>query len=48
LDWLKAEAKAQGCNELHLDSGVHREQAHKFYFREGLTISAYHFRIALN
>ena len=48
LDWLKAEAKAQGCNELHLDSGVQREQAHKFYFREGLTISAYHFRIALD
>ncbi|WP_110515620.1 GNAT family N-acetyltransferase [Herpetosiphon llansteffanensis] len=48
LDWLKAEAKTQGCNELHLDSGVQREQAHKFYFREGLTINAYHFRIALD
>ncbi len=48
LEWLKAEAKAQGCNELHLDSGVQREQAHKFYFREGLTINAYHFRIALD
>ncbi|MFD3164875.1 GNAT family N-acetyltransferase [Herpetosiphon sp. NSE202] len=48
LDWLKAEAKAQGCNELHLDSGVQREQAHKFYFREGLTINAYHFRIGLD
>lgn len=48
LDWLKTEAKAQGCNELHLDSGVQREQAHKFYFREGLTINAYHFRIALD
>src|SRR5271166_4205356 len=33
LDWLKAEARAQGCAQLHLDSGVQREQAHRFYFR---------------
>jgi GNAT superfamily N-acetyltransferase len=43
LDWLKAEAKVQGCGQLHLDSGVQREQTHKFYFREGLTINCYHF-----
>ncbi len=47
LDWLKNEARAQGCGELHLDSGVQREQAHRFYFREGLTIKAYHFCLAL-
>jgi len=47
LDWLKSEARAQGCGQLHLDSGVQREQAHKFYFREGLTITAYHFRLGL-
>lgn len=47
LDWLKDEARAQGCGQLHLDSGVQREQAHKFYFREGMIISAYHFRLAL-
>ena len=47
LDWLKNEARAQGCDELHLDSGVQREQAHRFYFREGLTIKAYHFCFAL-
>jgi GNAT superfamily N-acetyltransferase len=44
MDWLKREAKAQGCVQLHLDSGVQREQTHRFYFREGLTINAYHFR----
>ncbi len=43
LDWLKAEARAQGCGQLHLDSGVQREQAHRFYFREGLTINCHHF-----
>jgi len=47
LDWLKAKAKANGCGQLHLDSGVQRENTHRFYFREGLTINAYHFRVAL-
>ena len=47
LDWLKQEAKEKGCDELHLDSGVQRGQTHRFYFREGLTINAYHFRIPL-
>jgi GNAT superfamily N-acetyltransferase len=47
LDWLKDEARSRSCGQLHLDSGVQRESAHRFYFREGLTISAYHFRIVL-
>lgn len=47
LDWLKAEARAQGCGQFHLDSGVQREQAHRFYFREGLTINCYHFHMTL-
>jgi GNAT superfamily N-acetyltransferase len=47
LDWLKAEATANGCAELHLDSGVRREDAHRFYFRERLTVNAYHFRVVL-
>jgi len=47
LDWLKAEAKSQGCGQLHLDSGVQREQTHRFYFREGLTINCHHFHMAL-
>lgn len=45
LDWLKDEARARGCAELHLDSGLHREHAHRFYFREGLTVRSFHFRI---
>jgi GNAT superfamily N-acetyltransferase len=47
MDWLKAEAKTNHCVQLHLDSGVQREQTHRFYFREGLTINCYHFRVAL-
>jgi len=47
LDWLKNEGKAQGCAQIQLDSGVQRESAHRFYFRERLTISSYHFRANL-
>jgi GNAT superfamily N-acetyltransferase len=47
LNWLKAEAREQGCAQLHLDSGVQREQAHRFYFREGLAIRCYHFQESL-
>jgi GNAT superfamily N-acetyltransferase len=47
MNWLKREAKERGCVQLQLDSGVQREKTHRFYFREGLTINCYHFRIAL-
>jgi GNAT superfamily N-acetyltransferase len=47
MDWLKREAKDRQCLQLQLDSGVQREQTHRFYFREGLTINSYHFRIDL-
>lgn len=43
IQWLKQEAKRQQCNHLHLDSGTHRAQAHKFYFKEGFTIASFHF-----
>ncbi len=44
LGWLHAMAQARGCDVLALDSGVQRDQAHKFYFHEGLTISSFCFR----
>lgn len=46
IDWLKAYAKAQGCQQLHLDSGVQRFAAHKFYLREGFHIASHHFSMA--
>lgn len=48
LDWLLAEARAHGCTQLELDSGVQRFDAHRFYFRERMHVSAYHFIRALN
>ena len=47
LNWLKAEARENACVQLHLDSGVQREQTHRFYFREGLTINCHHFHVLL-
>ncbi|HEY2902481.1 MAG TPA: GNAT family N-acetyltransferase [Polyangia bacterium] len=47
LDWLKDEARTHGCAELHLDSGVQRHGAHRFYLRERMDISAYHFKLEL-
>jgi ribosomal protein S18 acetylase RimI-like enzyme len=41
--WLKVEAKRTGCTYIHLDSGTQRGEAHRFYFRQGLIISAFHF-----
>ena len=43
LGWLENRARELGCSQLCLDSGTHRQQAHKFYFREGLTVTAFHF-----
>lgn len=45
LDWLKDEARRQGCRHLELISNVVRERAHAFYFREGLAVDAFHFRV---
>lgn len=47
LAHLENYAKAQGCDVLALDSGTQRAEAHKFYFREGMHISAYSFRKSL-
>jgi GNAT superfamily N-acetyltransferase len=47
LTWLKEQAKDHGCEQLTLDSGVHRAAAHRFYFRERMTIAGYHFSIQL-
>ncbi len=43
VQWLREEARKNNCNFYHLDSGTHRGEAHKFYFREGFTIASYHF-----
>lgn len=40
-------AKDRGCDQLHLDSGHHRYDAHAFYLREGMHITGHHFAVQI-
>ena len=43
LGHLERKARALGLDTLSLDSGTQRTQAHKFYFREGMVVTSFHF-----
>lgn len=43
LAWLREYAIQEGCQQLHLDSGTQRKDAHRFYEREGVSLFGYHF-----
>ncbi len=45
LDWLIAQGRAEGCDELRLDCRVDRYAAHRFYFREHMNIMCFHFQL---
>jgi len=47
LTWLIERAREAGCDELHLDSGVDRADAHRFYEGHGLAFASHHFRLRL-
>jgi len=43
FDWLTTEAGRLGCEQLHLDSGTHRHDAHRFYLTHRMQIPGFHF-----
>jgi GNAT superfamily N-acetyltransferase len=43
MAWMENHARQQGCETFSLDSGTQRTGAHKFYFRQGLPITSFHF-----
>ena len=45
LEWLIEQAKEHDCAELHLDSGVQRLDAHRFYQRENMLNTSLHYAI---
>ena len=45
--WLIAQARAHGCEQLHLDSGVQRFGAHRFYLDQRMEITSHHFALDL-
>jgi GNAT superfamily N-acetyltransferase len=47
FDWLLRHAAERGCEEFHLDSGVQRFGAHRFYLRNRMEIVAHHFGLKL-
>jgi GNAT superfamily N-acetyltransferase len=47
LSWLLQYAERSGCKQLHLDSGVQRFGAHRFYLTHGMDITCHHFGMML-
>jgi GNAT superfamily N-acetyltransferase len=45
--WLIEYAKLHHCKQLHLDSGVQRFDAHRFYFQQRMRIDSHHFSLDL-
>ncbi|WP_428311935.1 GNAT family N-acetyltransferase [Hydrocarboniphaga sp.] len=43
LNWASDKAIAMHCDWLTLDSGTQRHDAHRFYFRERMAVSSFHF-----
>ena len=44
IDWIESYAKQNLVKTIALDSGVQRGVAHKFYFREGFTVTSFNFK----
>ena len=45
ISWLLAQAGKEGCEQLHLDTGIQREEAHRFYEHAGMTKTSFHFSV---
>ncbi|HUP97652.1 MAG TPA: GNAT family N-acetyltransferase [Usitatibacter sp.] len=43
IAYMENVGRERKCDVLALDSGTQRQQAHKFYFREQMPITAFHF-----
>lgn len=48
IDWVVQFAKDNHCQQVHLDSGVQRFDAHRFYLRKKFIISSHHFEMEVN
>ncbi len=47
FDWVVEYAKENDCDQFHLDSGVHRFAAHRFYLVKRMSIEGHHFGLKL-
>jgi GNAT superfamily N-acetyltransferase len=47
LEWLVEHAREHDCDQFHLDSGVQRFGAHRFYLLHRMDITSHHFALKL-
>ncbi len=47
FDWLVTISREAGCTQLHLESGVQRFGAHRFYLARRMDITCHHFALNL-
>lgn len=47
LKWLIEQAQGVGCDQVHLDSGPQRHDAHRLYLNTGFKIIGHHFSLDL-
>jgi GNAT superfamily N-acetyltransferase len=47
MDWLISHGRKRDCDELHLDSGYQRQDAHRLYLNKGLQLGCHHFSMRL-
>jgi GNAT superfamily N-acetyltransferase len=43
MQYMERLCRERKCDTFALDSGVQRRLAHKFYFREGMAVTSFHF-----
>jgi GNAT superfamily N-acetyltransferase len=48
FDWLVEYARTENCDQFHLDSGVQRFAAHRFYLNKRMMIDCHHFALKLS
>lgn len=45
LKWVIEQARSKSCDQVHLDSGPQRHDAHRLYLNHGFKIIGYHFAL---
>ena len=48
MEHMRALCAQRGVDAFTLDSGVQRDRAHRFYFREGMAVTSFHFTQVLS
>lgn len=45
LKWIIEQAQEQNCDQVHLDSGPQRHNAHRLYLNHGFKLNSHHFAL---